>query len=59
MTPRPDCPRCKGTQFTHMPDSLAEACDNCGFVWVGGIAGMEWEPGATIGQWLEIGRAHV
>lgn len=48
----PPCPRCKGTEFFPIPDSLAIACKECGFVWVG-HGPDDFKPGATIGQWLE------
>ena len=47
----PPCPRCQSTKFNPIPDSLANACDNCGFVWVG--SNGKYEAGATIGEWLE------
>lgn len=46
------CPRCNGTAFTHIPDSLAHACKTCGFVWVG-FDDDDMRPGATVAQWLE------
>ena len=34
MSNLPPCPECQQTDFFHIPDSLASACKNCGFVWV-------------------------
>ncbi len=47
----PPCSRWKKTEFFNIPDSLAMACKNCGFVWVG--SGNNWQDGATISEWLE------
>ena len=39
------CPRCGGKKWFSIPDSLARACDSCGFVHVLG------EPAASIQEW--------
>jgi ribosomal protein L37AE/L43A len=46
------CPKCNNTQFVNMPDSLAWACNKCGFVWVG-FDDEDMVPGATIQEWLK------
>jgi hypothetical protein len=53
------CNRCNKTvEWFHMPDSLADACKDCGFVRIDirrkneeGI--REYEAGATIQEWLD------
>lgn len=45
------CPTCGGTEWTPIPDSLAEYCQ-CGFVRVLSFTDHdECEPGATLQQW--------
>lgn len=47
----PDCQRCGGKKFFNMPDSLAWACESCGFVWVR-LGPDKWKPGTDIQTWL-------
>lgn len=50
----PPCPTCKGTVFFPIPDSLALACEGCGFVWVmSNQSETGYEPGTTLQQWVE------
>lgn len=45
------CLRCQGTTYSCIPDSLACACENCGFVWVMYGPEEKWEAGATLQEW--------
>jgi hypothetical protein len=46
------CNRCeKEVEWFHIPDSLASACVECGFVRVG-TKKFGYEAGATIQEWL-------
>jgi len=47
----PICPKCKHHDFISIPDSLARACKNCGFVWVG--TSGNYSPGRSISEWAE------
>lgn len=49
--PTPECPKCKHNEFIPIPDSLAQFCKNCGFVWVG--TSGNYRPGKTIFEWAE------
>lgn len=48
------CNRCQKTvEWFGIPDSLASACKECGFVRVGFGENGEYTAGATIQEWLE------
>lgn len=47
-----ECPKCNGKKWFPIPDSLASACEGCGFVRVySGNSENEWVAGATLQEW--------
>jgi len=45
------CPECGHTEWLAIPDSLASACDGCGYVRVGGQG--KYKKGATLQEWAK------
>ena len=46
------CPKCGGTEWQHIVDSLADACVNCLYVRVGAGNG-EYKEGTNLKDWFE------
>jgi hypothetical protein len=59
MSEIPACPKCGGTKFLNIPDSLGQACmtKGCLFVWAG--YDDEWEPAAPLNEWFAPSKKHA